>query len=47
MEILRTAKPQNKIQENDTIFIAPKQKESLKQQLIDNIKILGIGRDDN
>ena len=39
MEIFKTPKPENKIEENDNIFIPPKEKDPLMKQLIDNLYI--------
>ena len=40
-------KPQNIIEEKESIFISPKEKEELKNQKVDNIKVEGINREDN
>ena len=41
MEIIKIPKPENIIQENGSMFIPPKEKESLLSQIIDNIIIEG------
>ena len=47
IEILKTPKPQNVIEEKDNIFIEPKKKEPLKSQIIDSIIVEGINRPEN
>jgi len=49
LEILRDVKPnpQNKVEQDSTFFIAPKQKDPLQYQLLDNILIEGIDKKDN
>ena len=47
IEILKSAKPKNIIEEKDNIFIESKKKEPLKSQLIDNIIVEGIDRPKN
>ena len=48
VEILRSGrKPKNVIEEKESLFIAPKVKEPLKNQIVDNILIEGNIRDNN
>ena len=47
INILRTKKPENIIELNETLFIAPVKKEPLKCQLIDNIVVEGNAAPDN
>ena len=47
MEILKTPKQENIIEQNDSLFIQPKEKKPFKTQLMDNLLIEGSHKPDN